>query len=186
MQVERCQFLSKEQAERVEDRVSIAININSNDAKIRDNRVVKFRHFMLAAGTGYLISGNHFFQGDDVPNGVRSAGLIFTGINIRSTVNGNYIDNCSIEWINEHDPAPEQSSELSFGALTINDNIFMLIRSAPWFSFLVIRPPARAIISTPSQSVITRLSISKARRLSVLMPWIAVSRRWMAAAPRIS
>jgi len=114
LQVERCQFLSKEQAERVEDRVSIAININSNDAKIRDNRVVKFRHFMLAAGTGYLISGNHFFQGDDVPNGVRSAGLIFTGINIRSTVNGNYIDNCSIEWINEHDPAPELSSELSF------------------------------------------------------------------------
>jgi hypothetical protein len=140
LKVERCQFLSKEQAERVEDRVSIAININSNDAKIRDNRVVKFRHFMLAAGTGYLISGNHFFQGDGVPNGVRSAGLIFTGINIRSTVNGNYIDNCSIEWINEHDPAPELSSELSFGALTINDNIFMSIRSAPWFSFLVIRP----------------------------------------------
>lgn len=140
LQVERCQFLSKEQAARVEDRVSIAINLNSNDAKIRDNRVVKFRHFMVAAGTGYLISGNHFFQGDDLPNGVRSAGLILTATNVRSTVNGNYIDNCSIEWINEHDPAPEFSGELSFGALIINDNIFMSIRSAPWFSFLVIRP----------------------------------------------
>lgn len=140
LQVERCQFLSNEQAARVADRRTIAINLNSNDAKIRDNRVARFLHFMVAAGTGYLISGNHFFQGDGDPSGLRSAGLILSATNCKTTINGNYIDNCSVEWSNEHDPTPDFSAELSFGALTINDNIFFSIASAPWFRFLVVRP----------------------------------------------
>lgn len=140
MQVDRCQFLSNEQILQVRDRVSIAININNNDAKIRDNRAVKFKHFLVTAGTGYLISGNHFFQGDNETNGTRTAGIVITKTNCKTTINGNYIDNCSIEWVNEHDPAPEMQNELSFGGLTITGNIFMSIRSAPWFKFIMIKP----------------------------------------------
>jgi hypothetical protein len=33
--------------------------------KIRDNRAVKFLHFGVMGGPGNIVSGNHFFQGDD-------------------------------------------------------------------------------------------------------------------------
>lgn len=140
LQVDRCQFLSTEQSADVGDRVTIGFNTNASDVKVRDNRAVKFKHFGVLGGTGNIVSGNHFFQGDGVTDGPRSAGLILTGTNAKTTLDGNYIDNCYIEWGNEHDAAPDLSGELSFHGLTVNGNIFFASGSAPWMNFIVIKP----------------------------------------------
>lgn len=140
MFVEQCQFLSDEQGLPAQDRTSIALNTNANDCKIRDNRVVRFAHFAVLGGTGNLILGNHFFQGDDQTNGLRLAGLIFTELNTKSVVSGNYVDNCSIEWSNEHDPFPDFGVEFSFGSLTITDNTFVASAVSPAFRWIVVRP----------------------------------------------
>jgi hypothetical protein len=140
MQIERCQFLSNEQTLDAPDRVSIAFNTHSSDVKIRDNRAVKFRHFAVMGGTGNIISGNHFFQGDGVTDGPRTAGLVLTGVNVKTTVEGNYIDNCYIEWGNEYDPQPDFSGGYSFHGLTLNGNIFFATAAAPWMNFLLVKP----------------------------------------------
>jgi hypothetical protein len=140
MLVDRCQFLSNEQPLRAQDRTSICFNVNANDVKVRDNRAVKFGTFAIMAGSGHLIIGNHWFQGDEEPNGLRMAGLVLTDTNVKTTITGNYIDNNVIEWANEHDAFPEFNNEYSFGGLTITGNIFTTIRVAPWFRWLVIRP----------------------------------------------
>ncbi|MCM2561726.1 right-handed parallel beta-helix repeat-containing protein [Lutimaribacter sp. EGI FJ00015] len=140
MLVDRCQFLSNETAMRAQDRVSVGLNANANDVKLRNNRITQFRHFAILGGTSSIITGNHWFQGDDEPEGVRTAGLILTSSHNRATIAGNYIDNCSIEWSNEHDHEPEFASEYSFSGLNISDNVFQAIGVAPWFRFLVIKP----------------------------------------------
>lgn len=140
MHVDRCQFLSNENPVPSQDRITIALNTNGNDVKLRNNRVVKFRHYAIVGGSGSIITGNHFFQGDGASNGLRLAGLVFTGTNCRATVDGNYIDNCFIEWTNEHDAEPDFSSEFSFSQLNISNNIFLASHVAPWFSFIVIKP----------------------------------------------
>lgn len=140
MMVDRCQFLSNESAEKVQDRVSIGLNATGNDVKIRDNRCVHTRHFAVLAGSGNLITGNHWFHGDSEAAGIRDAGLIITQTNCKSTIDGNYIDNNFVEWSNEHDSHPEQSNEFSFGGLTIGDNIFTCNDVAPWFNFIVVKP----------------------------------------------
>lgn len=140
MFIDRCQFLSSEDALMVADRKSIALNCNANDVKIRDNRATRFRHFALVAGQNNIITGNHFFQGDTQPNGIRSAGLILAAQHTGTVVQGNYVDNCFIEWTNEQDPAPEYSSEYSFSSLSISGNIFLSGEVAPWFSYIVIKP----------------------------------------------
>ncbi|MEM8980432.1 MAG: glycosyl hydrolase family 28-related protein [Pseudomonadota bacterium] len=140
MLVDRCQFLSNEQSLPVTSRKTLVLNVNANDAKIRDCRVMRFEHFAVLAGTGNLLTGNHWFNGDDVVGGARKAGLILTTPNSVSTVSGNYIDNNFIELTNEHDPAPEFSSEFSFGGLTLTGNIFTTLRAGPEFCWLVITP----------------------------------------------
>ena len=140
MFVDRCQFLSDEQALPAQDRTTVALNINANDTKLRDNRVVRFAHFAVIGGSGNLLIGNHFFQGDDQSNGVRLAGVIFTLTNTKSLMTGNYVDNCSIEWSNEHDPEPEFANEFSFGGLTLNANIFTANDVSAAFRWLVVRP----------------------------------------------
>ncbi len=140
MFIDRCQFLSPEESALVPNRKTIALNANANDIKLRDNRATQFRHFAVVGGQNSFISGNHFFQGDSVANGIRSAGLILTATNSSSVVSGNYIDNCFIEWGNEQDAAPEFNSEFSFSALSINDNIFLSGEVAPWFSYIVVKP----------------------------------------------
>ena len=140
MLIDRCQFLSNEDAEDVPDRVSVAINANSNDIKLRDNRATKFRHFALLAGANNIVTGNHFFQGDSVPNGVRSAGLVLANDHTSTIVSGNYVDNCFIEWTNEQDPTPAFSAGYSFSALSISDNVFLSGDVAPWFSYIVVKP----------------------------------------------
>ncbi|RUS63193.1 right-handed parallel beta-helix repeat-containing protein [Pseudorhodobacter sp. E13] len=140
LHVDQCQFLSNEQPLRVQDRTTIAMNVNSNDPKIRNNRIVRFAHFAILGGSGNMIIGNHFFQGDDQTAGVRRAGIVFTSTNVKTLITGNYVDNCYIEWGNEHDSAPEFNSEFSFGGLTITGNIFTCTDSAPSLSFIVVTP----------------------------------------------
>ncbi|MGA9410717.1 MAG: glycosyl hydrolase family 28-related protein [Roseobacter sp.] len=138
--IDRCQFLSSEDELNVLDRVSIGFNTNANDIKLRNCRATKFRHFGVIGGANSIISGNHFFQGDTIDNGIRSAGLVIARTHASSTITGNYIDNCFLEWTNEQDAAPEFNSEFSFSALTIADNIFLSGDVAPWFSYIVVKP----------------------------------------------
>ncbi|WP_444667127.1 glycosyl hydrolase family 28-related protein [Cereibacter changlensis] len=138
--IDQCQFLSNEQPARAQDRSSIGLNVNSNDVKIRDNRVVRFAHFAILNGTGHMLIGNHIFQGDDETAGLRRAGIVFTQTNTKSLVTGNYIDNCFLEWSNEHDPAPGYASEYSFGGLTVSDNIFTTTDVAGSFCWFVLAP----------------------------------------------
>ena len=138
--VDNCQFLSAEEPEAVPDRTSVALNVNANDAKLRNNRVTKFRHFALLAGGNNTVAGNHFFQGDSVAGGVRTAGLILASTYCSTTVSDNYIDNCFIEWTNEYDPTPDFTSGFSFSSLSVSDNVFLSGDVAPWFSYIVVKP----------------------------------------------
>jgi len=140
MFIDHCQFLSAEDALTVPNRKTIAINTNANDVKLRNNRATKFRHFAIVAGGNSIITGNHFFQGDSVANGIRSAGLILASSHTSAIVTANYVDNCFIEWTNELDPYPAFNTEYSFSALSLSDNIFLSGDVAPWFSYLVVRP----------------------------------------------
>jgi hypothetical protein len=138
--VEGCQFLSNEQAVRAQDRTTVALNVNANDVKLRDNRVVRFAHFAVMNGAGHIILGNHFFHGDDEVVGLRRAGLVLTQPNVKTTICANYIDNCFIEWTNEHDAEPDFASEFSFGGLTITGNLFMVSDVSGWFRWIVLTP----------------------------------------------
>lgn len=138
--VDRCQFLSSEDDLDVSARVSIGINTNGNDAKIRHNRATRFRHFGIFGGSNTLFIGNHFFQGDSQPQGIRTAGVVIASGYCSATISNNYCDNCFVEWTNEYDPTPDFSSGFSFGAMTITDNIFLSGEVAPWFSYIVVKP----------------------------------------------
>ena len=138
--MDQCQFLSNEQSLPAQNRTTIALNVNANDAKIRNNRAVRFAHFAVIAGAGNILIGNHFFQGDDETAGVRRAGIIFTSTNLKSLMTGNYIDNSFIEWSNEHDADPSFLNEFSYGGLTVTGNVFTVNDVAPWFRWLVITP----------------------------------------------
>ncbi|MFY0692495.1 MAG: right-handed parallel beta-helix repeat-containing protein [Paracoccaceae bacterium] len=140
MLIDCCQFLSNEQQLLAQDRTSIGFNINANDVKLRDNRAVRFGHWAVMKGSGHLIQGNHWFQGDEASNATRQAGLILTQTNSKIVITGNYIDNCFIEWNNEHDAEPEFSGELGFGSLSITGNIFTATRVGAWFRFIVVKP----------------------------------------------
>ncbi|UWQ78907.1 right-handed parallel beta-helix repeat-containing protein [Leisingera sp. S132] len=138
--IDNCQFLSNEDALDVPNRVSIGLNVNANDSKLRSNRATRFRHFAVLGGSYNTVAGNHFFQGDAVPNGVRTAGLVLTANNCTSTVSDNYIDNCFIEWTNERDTTPDFNGGFSFSALSVTANVFLSGDVAPWFSYFVIKP----------------------------------------------
>lgn len=139
--VDQCQFDSNESPLPASQRHSIALNINANDSKIRNNRFARFMHFMVAAGTGHLISGNHWFQGDGSTEGLRFAGLVLTTLNVQTNVVGNYVDNASIEWTNEHYSNPKRTGNQStFRELTITGNTFLASHISDRFSWLVIKP----------------------------------------------
>ncbi|OWY03172.1 glycosyl hydrolase family 28-related protein [Thioclava sp. IC9] len=138
--IDGCQFLSDEMLVPAQDRKSMVLNVNANDSKIRDSRFVRFGTTFVLNGSGHLIVGNHWFQGDEETSGVRVAGLVFTQTNVQSAVTGNYIDNSVIEWTNEHDAEPDFASEYSFGGLTVTGNTCVCINVAPWFTWLSIRP----------------------------------------------
>ncbi len=140
MLIDRCQFLSNESGTLSQDRISIALNVNANDNKIRDNRFAQFRHSLVMAGSNHIIVGNHMFQGDEAANGLRLAGIALCETSPNCTVSGNYIDNCFVEWTNEYQSAPAFSTGLSFGALTITANVFLAGGVAPWFAWIVVKP----------------------------------------------
>lgn len=140
MFVDMCQFLSNEQSVPAVDRTTICLNVQANDTKIRNNRIVRFAHFAIMNGTGHLIHANHFFQGDSVTAGTRRAGLVFTQTNVSTVVTGNYIDNCFIEWGNEHDSEPEENGEFSFGGLNIVGNVFIASDTSTAFRWIVVKP----------------------------------------------
>ncbi len=140
MLIDQCQFLSSEDSDDVADRTSIALNANGNDVKLRNNRSTRFLHFAMLEGSNSMIIGNHCFQGDSVSGGVRSAGIILCSAYTSTTMTGNYIDNCFVEWTNERDPSPDFVSGFSFSALSITDNVFLCGDTAPWFSYFVVKP----------------------------------------------
>jgi len=140
LHIDDCQFLSKEMDLPSQNRTTWVFNANANDIKIRNNRVSRFAGFGVFAGSGGIFVGNHFFGGDDEPAGVRQAGLVLTQPNCRTFVTGNYIDNCFIELTNEHDQAPEYSSEFTFGGLTMTGNNFTMLGGGPASRFIVITP----------------------------------------------
>lgn len=141
MLVDRCEFLSNEMGNLAQNRTSVALNVNNNDSKIRHNRFIRFGHFAVMDGGGHMIEGNHWFQGDAAQNGVRFGGLVLTQTNVQITITGNYIDNCSIEWTNEHDPRPNfEGNEYSFGGLTITGNTFLASNTTLGFNWLVLKP----------------------------------------------
>lgn len=139
--VDNCQFLSNDMELPAQERTTVAINVNANDVKIRNNRFVRFAHFMVANGGGHIISGNHWFQGDGSGQGLRYAGLVLTQPNVQTTVSGNYIDNASIEWTNEHSAYPVfNNNEFSFGGLTLTGNTFLCSNTASWFTWITVKP----------------------------------------------
>lgn len=140
MLIDQCQFLSSEDSEDVADRSSIALNANGNDVKLRNNRSTRFLHFAILEGSNSMIIGNHCFQGDSVSNGVRSAGIVLCSGYTSTTIAGNYIDNCFVEWTNERDPTPDFVSGFSFSAMSITDNVFLCGDCASWFSYVVVKP----------------------------------------------
>lgn len=140
LMIDRTQFLSNETSLTVQNRVSIAFNANANDVKLRDNRVMMFKHFCVLAGVTSIISGNHWFHGDTATEGVRKGGIIFTTPNPVTIITGNYIDNNFIEWTNEHSEEPALGSQFSFGGMTITGNIFFAKDVGDWFKFIVIKP----------------------------------------------
>ncbi len=140
MLIDTCQFLSAEEAETVPNRSSIAINANANDVKLRHCRATRFRHFAVLSGANNMVLGNHFFQGDEIENGTRTAGIVIIGTYTSSTIAENYVDNCHIEWTNEHDNFPDFVNGFSFSAMSITDNIFLSGEVAQWFSYIVVRP----------------------------------------------
>jgi len=138
--LDRCHFLSDEQSTPAQDRTSVCLNVNANDTKIRDCRFVRFGLTMIFDGSGHLIVGNHWFQGDGETNAVRTPGLVFCQPNIQSAVTGNYIDSNIIEWTNEYAPEPDFSTGYSFGGLTVSGNTFITIDSAPWVVWFSVKP----------------------------------------------
>lgn len=140
MFVEGCNFLSNEDSLGVAQRSSIAMNVNANDAKIRQNRATRFKHFAVLSGKNHLLTGNHFFQGDTVENGIRSAGVVLSEAYASCIFSGNYCDNAYFEWTNERDPSPRFTSGYSFSAMEITSNVFLSGEVEPSFSYLVIKP----------------------------------------------
>lgn len=138
--IDRCFFVSSEQSVRAENRLSIAFNVNANDAKIRESRFQRFGHTGILFGSGHLFTGNHWFQGDNDADSPRMAGVVFTYPNVNSVITGNYIDNAFIEMTNEHDANPDFGVEFSFGGLTVTGNIFRMSDAADWSSWIVVKP----------------------------------------------
>lgn len=140
MLIDRCHFVTNEGQTAAQDRESIVLNASGNDVKLRENWASQFRHFAILSGSNNIISGNHFYQGDGRKDGIRVAGIALTRSNSASTVVGNYIDNCFVEWTNEHDADPDFTGGFGFSSLSISDNVFLSGDVAPWFAYIVVKP----------------------------------------------
>lgn len=135
--LEHCEFSSDEQNTPNENRSSIGFNCNSNDNRIRHCRGARFRHFCVLGGTNIMFHANHVYQGSDGSDS-RLAGVVFTEAKINSSITGNYIDNCWIEWSNEHAVTINQSSVI--GSATFDGNFFFASGVPSSFRFIRIYP----------------------------------------------
>lgn len=140
MFIERCQFLSAENNLPVSQRTSIALNVNANDVKLRNCRSERFRHFAVMTGQNHMIVGNHFFQGDTITGGIRSAGVVLAEAYASVIFTNNYVDNATFEWTNERDPSPAFNGGFSFSSLDITSNVFLSGNVSTSFSFVVVKP----------------------------------------------
>lgn len=140
MLLDGCNWVSNEQGLTVEQRKTIGFNANANDIKLRCNRAEMFRHFGVISGCGGMVSGNHVVQGDAQPKGARTAGLVIATPHPGMLITANSIDNCYIEWTNEHEATPELGQHGAFGGLTITGNRFSADDVAPWFRWIVVKP----------------------------------------------
>ncbi|MCR8547851.1 right-handed parallel beta-helix repeat-containing protein [Salipiger sp. P9] len=138
--VDHNQFISAEGGLTTQNRSSVALNTNANDVKIRNNRASQFRHFAVVSGANGVIANNHFFQGDSSDAGTRSAGIVLCLKATNTTISGNYVDNCFIEWTNEREPDPDFISGFGFSGLSVTNNVFLCSNVADWFSFIVVKP----------------------------------------------
>ncbi|MCW9042666.1 MAG: glycosyl hydrolase family 28-related protein [Pseudopelagicola sp.] len=138
--IDRCDFKTREGGETAQDRETVAINTNANDVKIRNNRASQFRHFVIIGGANSIITGNHFFQGDAEPAGVRTAGILLCSAHCAASIDANYIDNATIEWSNEYEAKPDFTGGYSFSALSVTDNVFLSGHVASWFAYIVVKP----------------------------------------------
>ncbi len=141
MSIDANEFLSNEYDDDVQDRTTIAFNTNKNDIKIRNNRAVRFKHFGVMNGGGHIISGNHFWQGDSSVDGERSAGIVITQKNCKTTFEGNYVDNAWVELNNEHDNKVDATpTSKPFGTLSITGNVFTAGDIPAWFTYIRLAP----------------------------------------------
>ncbi|QFU07537.1 Pectate lyase superfamily protein [Rhodobacteraceae bacterium THAF1] len=140
LQIDRCHFISAEQDVAATQRVSVGFNVNANDAKIRDSRFQRLGTTMVLNGAGHLIVGNHWFQGDNLTNSPRTGGIVLTQPNVKSVITGNYLDNSSIIWTNEHDAYPDFNAEFTFGGLSVTGNIFTANDTNSSFAWIIIKP----------------------------------------------
>lgn len=138
--VDRCLFNSAEANESAKDRTSIAISTRKHDVKIRDNVATYFRHFAFLDGSGHVISGNHFFQGNRNGTPDRSAGVVLTYKRAKTLIVGNYIDNSWVELTDEQSVYWTDKSSMSFGNLTVTGNIFTANSVGKEFSWIKLRP----------------------------------------------
>ncbi|MHA3976499.1 right-handed parallel beta-helix repeat-containing protein [Halovulum sp. GXIMD14794] len=138
--IDQCEFQSGDTTTPIPDRRSVAFNTNGNDAKIRNNRCINYRHFGVISGSGNLLIGNHFWQSDLQSEGEKTAGLVLTDRTSKTTVTGNYFDTQFIELTNEHQADAGSSSFSPFGRLSIVGNIFTATDVPPWFTFIKLTP----------------------------------------------
>ncbi|MSU88052.1 right-handed parallel beta-helix repeat-containing protein [Rhodobacteraceae bacterium 2CG4] len=138
--IDQCEFQSGDSASPIPSRRSVAFNTNSNDAKIRNNRCINYRHFGVMSGSGNLILGNHFWQADLQAEGEKTAGIVLTDKRSKTTVTGNYFDTQFIEITNEHQADASNSGGEAFGRISIVGNIFTATEVPAWFSFIKLTP----------------------------------------------
>ena len=138
--IDQCEFFAPDDDLLTQDRTSVAFNVNQNDAKIRHNRCIEFRHFGILGGSGNLVLGNHVWQIDSAPQGQRTAGLILAQRKSKTAIVGNYFDNQFIEVSNEYEADGVSSSAREFGNLTITGNVFTGTQIPDWFRFIVLAP----------------------------------------------
>jgi hypothetical protein len=140
MLADRCTFRSDEADLPVADRRTVALNINSDHIKLRDCKASGFLHFAILGGQNNIVLGNHVTQGDDVNNGLRSAGIVLTDQRSFASITGNQIEDCFVEWSNERDADVVNGPGKAFRSLTMTDNLFLSGSVADWFSFFVVKP----------------------------------------------
>ena len=138
--LDRCRFASDEAAAASSARSSVGINVNADRAKLRHCRFDRFGLGAMLSGRGHLVIGNAIDQGDGVAGGALAPGLVLAVAATGSVVSANAIDDCYIEWTNEHDATPDAGVGASFGGLTVTGNTFAAADALASFHFIEVKP----------------------------------------------